>query len=253
MSHFRIFMQVFSSEPSTVDVSISCEHRHQLWMSASVVNVVVRHQSRIADFLPFRCCLSSHFYETSTVWQLRHSNDILHKVNFCKSSSWCNSFNATSRFTSHILWPYAQAGSFPWQTLLRQTINVDLFLWIRWNTVCVWADRHIKCFLIIAFFQSCKKNLCVLNDEERQCAAYTNHEKSLKHVRSFPAHALKITTELFNLFLQHIWLDRCKGRIRWSRLFFSFQYLCVSPSHTFWYSVSLFADSKNMTLDWTTL
>ncbi len=191
-------------------------------MSASVVNVVVRYQSKIADFLSFRCCLSLHSHEVSTIWQLRHFNDILHNVNFCKSSSWCNSFNTTSRFTSHILWSYAQASSFFWQMLLRQVINIDLFLWIWWNTVYVWADRHIKCFLVIIFFQSCKKNLCILNDEERQCAAYTNHEKSLKHVRFFLAHALKITTESFNLFLQHIWLDRCKEKIWWSCLFFSF-------------------------------
>ena len=253
MGHFRIFMQAFSPEPSTVDASTSCEHRHQLWMSAPVVNAVARYQSGIADSLPSRCCPSSHSHEAGTVWQLRHPNDILHNVNSCKPPSWWNSSNATSRSTSHIIWPYAQAGSFPWQTLLRQAINADLPLWIRWNTVCAWADRHIKCSLVIASFQSCKKDLCVLNGGERQCAAYTNHEKSLKHVRFPPAHALKTTTGLFNLFLQHIWLDRCKGRIRWSRLSFSFQYPCVSPSHTFWYSVSLFADSKNMTLDWTTL
>lgn len=182
-------------------------------MSASVVNVIVRYQSRIADFLSFRCCLSLHSHETSTIWQLKHSNNILHSVNFCKSSSWCNSFNATSCFTSHILWSYAQASSFSWQTLLRQIINVDLFLWIRWNTVYVWTDKHIKCFLVIIFFQSCKKNFCVLNNEEKQCAAYTNYKKSLKHVRFSFAHALKITTELFNLILQHIWLDCCKERI----------------------------------------
>ena len=32
MGHFRIFMQAFSPGPPTVDVSTSCEHRHQLWM-----------------------------------------------------------------------------------------------------------------------------------------------------------------------------------------------------------------------------
>ncbi len=82
---------------------INCRCQHQLWTSSSGVNVIVRYQSKIADFLSFRCCLSLHSHEANTIWQLRHSNDILHNVNFCKSSSWCNSFNAISRFTLHIL------------------------------------------------------------------------------------------------------------------------------------------------------